>query len=377
VDSSRPTLADAQASLEKHFAVLARERAPHSYPVYALEHGLESDVIDELKRELCRSRTLDDRLWLVWVIIATEIGYAYDGEEYWYSFAKGITSWPLFGDRNKIRDWFAKFAHRYNGFRPRGRWAEHFSIIAWPITHAILPRDLQGQFARHLYDLRYQLAIHTNAPLEELGRLLKGGDSFGSSRFQHFLDQIELTARLALAFRDEDVQGAVSSVFRPTLARIIRDLEGRQAARDWFRDTRKILRDARFGNNASLLPNTDKTSASSFGASTTLNNVRLIARQSSNGSWRLGLILPDVRKIFEQAGISTKLLDGKRIKILGESDSWMPARALLTMSGSERPITSFARVHGPTPLLPLNSLSPVFRKLLRRLSSSRDYRLGS
>jgi hypothetical protein len=353
VDSTRPILVEAQASLEKHFAALARERKPHSYPVYALEHGFEPKKIDELRHELCRSRTLDDRLWLVWVIIATEIGYTYDGDEYWHSFVKGITSWPLFGDRNRIRDWFAKFGNLYNGFRPCGRWAKHFSIIAWPITHAILPRDLQGQFARHLYDLRYQLAIHTNAPLEELGQLLKGSDSLGSSRFQHFLDQSELTARLALAFRDEDVQGTASSVFRPTLARIIRDLEGRQAARDWFRDTRKVLRDARFGHISALLANTDKTQTSTFVDSAKANNARLIARQSSNGSWQLGLILPDVRQILEQVGVPTKILDGKRIKILGETESWMPARALLTLSGDERAIESFDHVLGTPALITL------------------------
>ena len=36
-------------------------------------------------------------------------------------------------------------------------WASHFNIIAWPVTHAILPRYLQRQFAKLLYELRFHL----------------------------------------------------------------------------------------------------------------------------------------------------------------------------------------------------------------------------
>ena len=52
---------------------------------------------------------------------------------------------------------FRKFRQIYNGVVPSGPWAKHFSIIAWPITHAVLPRYLQQQFARALYDLRFML----------------------------------------------------------------------------------------------------------------------------------------------------------------------------------------------------------------------------
>ena len=73
---------------------------------------------------------------------------------------------------------------------PPGPWAEWFSIIAWPITHAILPRYLQWQFAKTLYDLRFQLAnLETLSP-NAVGELLattlgmphRGLENFYNSR---------------------------------------------------------------------------------------------------------------------------------------------------------------------------------------------------
>ena len=112
-----------------------------------------------------------------------------DGDEYWTTFSRTIRSWKDFGDRAKVRGWFVDFSARYNGFRPEGRWAQHFSIIAWPIAHAILPRDLQGQFARHLYETRYALASLGNSTVDELGKVLGKSLAIGSSRFENFLEQ--------------------------------------------------------------------------------------------------------------------------------------------------------------------------------------------
>jgi hypothetical protein len=39
---------DWQKRLERHFAELAASRAEHELPVFALEHGLESDELAEI-----------------------------------------------------------------------------------------------------------------------------------------------------------------------------------------------------------------------------------------------------------------------------------------------------------------------------------------
>jgi hypothetical protein len=169
-------LTQTRDQLEGHFNDLSRERVPLGYPVYAFEHGLESEQVQSLRKALCDDLVRTERLkrehWLLWTVVAAEIGYTYDGDEYWYSFENDIPQWISLGSREAVRGWFHDFTRHFNGFQPTGRWAEHFSIIAWPITHSILPRYLQSQFARHLYDLRHDLAAKDATSVDELGRLL-------------------------------------------------------------------------------------------------------------------------------------------------------------------------------------------------------------
>src|SRR5438067_584345 len=77
---------------------------------------------------------------------------------------------------------------------------------AWPITHAILPRYLQLQFAKALYDARLQFARLQNPSPAAAGKLLASYAWDASSRFQEFLEQQELAGRIVLALLG---QGAV------------------------------------------------------------------------------------------------------------------------------------------------------------------------
>jgi hypothetical protein len=343
-------LAETHARLHEHFLSLSLQRTVLGYPVYALEHGLASSEIELLRttlaRELSRQRILSPAHWLLWVVIATEIGYTYDGDEYWNSFAEAIPDWQRYGVRATIRAWFVDFARRYRGFHPTGRWSQHFSIIAWPIAHAILPRDLQGQFARHLYGLRYALTSQPEFSIGKLGSILQAGDPGGSSRFQHFLDQTELTARLVLALRDEDVQDAVPAIQRQTLARLVTDLEGRQSARDWLREARKILREARMRESGALGYRGGGGTEAGAPQSESSCGVRLVARQSSEGAWLVGIKIPDVGKIIQQAGLAPKVLDQTRVRLADRPDHWMPGRALLSLGHGEQRIGSLQDLIG-------------------------------
>ena len=171
-------LTAAQTRLEEHFAALAGERAGYGHPVYALEHGLERGEVQAIRRELREDLSgfgyPKRKHWLLWIVVAAEVGYNYDGDEYWISFAAGMPEWSRFGDRQTIRQWFRVFASEFYGFSPRGRWADHFSIIAWPITHSILPRYLQFHFAQHLHDLRYDLARSDLYGDRAIGRIAQG-----------------------------------------------------------------------------------------------------------------------------------------------------------------------------------------------------------
>jgi hypothetical protein len=363
-------LAEVQARLHDHFKSLSQLRADLDYPVYALEHCLTPDELNRvrtsLKNDLRREAGLSDTYWLLWVIVATEIGYTYDGDEYWDTFVKEVPDWSRYGDRSKIRTWFAQFARRYRGFIPKGRWAEHFSIIAWPIAHAILPRDLQGQFARRLYERRFQLASNANSAIEQLGAILRTGDVSGSSRFQHFLEQPELGARLILALRDEDVQGTVPAINKQTLDRLISDLEVRRSARDWLREARKVLRDARIRELVG-----SPRDARELGPSETRSDVscitRLIARQTSDGGWLIGIELPDLGHLLRQMDFPTKALDQTRVRLADRPDGWKPGSALLSLANTEqrlRSLTDF--ISGPALVLEneIRGLSAILAEAL-------------
>lgn len=365
-----------QKRLEGHFSSLAAEKAAHGHVVYAIEHGLEPSEVDDLNAALSEhldtTKYLDPANWIVWIVAAAEIGYQYDGDEYWATFSERFPAWPAFGNRSQIRSWFRQFAAKFHGFRPSGRWADHFSIISWPIGHSILPRYLQSLFATHLHSLRFELARADVTSQEQVGELLRGRYHGGSSRFEDLLEQTGLTGRLVLALRDEDIQGAEAPVYKQTLSRIVSDLEALRPVRSRFRDTRRVLRDARIRATRNLRSGGgDAEGARTPGASGSISPVRLIARQLSDGCWKLGVALPDLTAELEAAGVSLTTLDRLRIRFFDRSDYWMPGRNLgAYYSGRDQ---ALARLPDPIdcPLLVLDrEIAPVSALVSSRLRIS-------
>ena len=239
------TLEKWQERLENHFESLARIREGSGFPIFALEHGLNDDEIKEIS-SLLHSRLKSRRplfpYWLLWAIYAAERGYTYNGDEYWRSFEEQTPAW-MSEDRYKLVPWFKKFQKTYDGVVPSGLWAEHFRIIAWPITHAILPRYLQRQFAKVLYDLRFRL-VHLAEPTPmAIGQMLAVNANHTSTRFQKFLQQEELTGRIVLSLLGTAPAKGKEPIYPPTLQRIVSDLEQVRRAREWLKETRRIVTD--------------------------------------------------------------------------------------------------------------------------------------
>ena len=237
-------LAQIQQRVEGHFDALNRIRSASGFPVFALENGLDatsSEQVQSMLRSTLSGRRPSSRHWLLWVIYATEIGYDYQGDEYWNSFEEQTPGWE-YQHRTKIKTWFRKFQKTYGGIVPSGPWAEHFSIISWPITHAILPLCFQRQFAKLLYDLRFQLVSRTTLDARSIGRLLAVHASHTSTRFKVFLEQEELTGQIVAALLGgESVEGKL--IHPPTLERIVTDLERIRAAHEWLKETRRVISD--------------------------------------------------------------------------------------------------------------------------------------
>ena len=245
MDKDALLLDQSQKRLHEHFQATAVRRESSGFPVFALEHCLTHDELESVKRLLkhrLRNHRPLTRHWLLWAVYAAEVGYGYKGDEYWQSFEEQSPGWA-FHDRDKVKAWFRKFRKNYRSVQPTGHWADHFTIIAWPITHAIVPKCLQRQFAKAMYDLRFRLASGNDFDAQTIGRLLAANASHGSTRFQAFLQQEELTGQVVLALLGSQPTDDEELLHAPTLRRIVNDLEKVRRTRDWLKQTRRVVAD--------------------------------------------------------------------------------------------------------------------------------------
>lgn len=332
-------LDELQSRLRSRFAALCEARRADNLPVFALEHGLEAAAISALstmlKARLKVPGATLDRHWLLWVVWATEQGYDYDGGEYWHTFERRMPLWDR-SWRPALRSWFVKFQKTYSGLRPTGPWARFSSIIAWPITHSLLPKDLQSQLAHTLFTLRFYLVSRLDQSPAEIGRFVASMSYDGSSRLRNFLEQEELAGRIILALLDNRVREARSSISPDTLARIVGDLEKARHARQWLRDTRKVVEAARLKGAAR--PATGGPTAGDRSGSTPAERPpalrpSLVLRRTAVDAWTVVMELPSFREIADLAPELAQFVRRTRCRVSG-STGWLPAGWLAT--GAQR-----------------------------------------
>ncbi len=241
------TLNDWQSRFELHFSSLRDERGSNSArpTVYALEHSLTAEEISSFVRDVRQSIRSTQRPAqghrLVWTIYATEVGYGYSGEEYWATFANLTPKWEDSNpNREYIRTAFKEFQNRYSGAEPRGRWAHHFSIICWPITHAILPQDLQRELAHSLYRIRYDFDSALLSDPMQLGRAIAhDAELVAGSRFTQFAEDPLLVGQIAASLLLEESDRSRSHIVPAALIRITDDLSKSRRSLEWLRDARQ------------------------------------------------------------------------------------------------------------------------------------------
>lgn len=336
MDRDAASLNDVQDNLFAHFRSLARVRERSGFPIFALEHGLSPEELKHVSA-LLRARIRAPRPlaphWLLWAVYASEAGYGYTGDEYWPSFEKQTPNWQ-YQDRPKVKRWFEKFQSSFNGVAPSGSWAEHFSIIAWPITHALLPRYLQRQFAKLLYDLRFRL---TSDSLDAgfIGRLLAANASHTSTRFQAFLEQEELTGQVAVALLREGSVNTNDLIHPPTLNRVVEDLERVRNSREWLKETRRVVADRFKGiGRGTYRPGspTTLTRPDELGSSDAPRfaiRPYFLLRHVGSGKWSLLLQLKSLRSVAAESADLRVFLNTTRCQLNGASD-WKPTGWLLS-----------------------------------------------
>ena len=334
-----------EEKLREHFLRLSRDRSMQrsGAPVFALEHGLSSQQVEDLRgavrAHVARLRPSNQHR-LAWVVHATESGYAYSGDEYWQTFEDDTPGWAQRGDRNWLRACFRYFAGTFAGATPTGPWARHFSIIAWPITHAILPKDLQRHLARTLYDVRHALRReHLDEPAT-LGHLIRGRSRATSSRFQQLTQEAVLIGQISAALLLRGHQEERSRILPATLDRIATDLGEEQRAREWLRQaqaaTATRLRQRRLtpsrGTRGQSLPTTTEEARSEMASLALEPQLLLLA---DDPAWKVYVEIPDLNPLIGRFPQLEDILRNSRCKVGGAVRGRPMARGQV-LSGSRR-----------------------------------------
>ena len=275
------------------------------------------------------------RYWLLWAVYASEAGYGYTGGEYWHSFERQTPNWQ-YHDRPKIKRCFERFQRSFNGVVPSGPWARNFSIIAWPITHGLLPRYLQRQFAELLYNLRFRLAT-ASLDAGSIGRLLAAHARHPSTRFEAFLEQEELTGQIVAALLRGDSTGADDLILPVTLSRIVADLERVRNSREWLKETRRVVSDRFTGIGRGTYRPLEATTSTPTPSdepvlpdpSRFVIRPNLFLRYARTGKWSVLLQLRSLRPVAAESSSVRVFLDSTRCRLNGASD-WKPRGWLLS-----------------------------------------------
>ncbi len=308
--------------LATHFGELARAR--EHIPLFALEHGLTPNEVQELSagvRAHIRVSAPSRDHALAWTAYAAEIGYRYAGDEYWQTFEAETPGWTERGDRSWIRDVFVAFRKKYAGADPSGAWAKQFSIICWPITHAILPRDLQQQLAWILYELRHSFSAEFFESPLLLGQFIASRSWNTSARFQNLVQEPALVGQIAAALLLQGKEGFKTLLHPMTLRRIGDDVDRERRGREWLRGARRAaeeraqIRGLTLGRPATT-PIQRRDEARAEIARLGIEP-RLVLRPMEGARWEVSLEIPDLSHLLLRFPQVREVLTESRCTVAG------------------------------------------------------------
>lgn len=300
--------------LADRFSTLRAARG--ALPVYGLEHGLDSEECQRLVKivgELVRRHGIGAHYWrnqyLPLLIAATETGYAYlgTGTDFWPKFASSIGAELSGADREALTSLF-EAGHRVFGLcKPVDTpWTRAFRHIAWPITNAVAPREIQRPLANALRDVISRISV--SADEASLVEGLRSAARQGwSSRLVEWLANADLAAAMALRLlKEPDPAPRVST---EALDRILADLRSdREARRDVERAV--ALRDAAVRGAA----------ATGAGGPAPFGRCSLSLTLQENGAPALFLSAPPLPNEIRARVRRAFMMRGARIALWGGAD---------------------------------------------------------
>ncbi|MEV1203229.1 hypothetical protein [Microbispora rosea] len=355
--------------LDHHFRLLHERRKllQVAAPVFALEHDLgDADfklLLAAVRGAVTQGLPAHCRVWwLPFVVYAAEIGYGYAGGEYWPLFAQKTPGWEsspgwnVSSHRDRIKRWFRRFSVDYGGAEPKGSFAENFNIIAWPITHAVMPAYLQRQLARLLFESRAVLTTEMLSDPRALGTCLASRTAGYSERFRLFCANQSLLGQVAAALLSGEDEESPYLV-RSTLDRLVSDLSEERQSRTWLtraKHSAGLVRSSGFRPNNSGLKAT--RGAKPLPA---LTDPRFLLR-SENGGWRPYIELPDLTPLQAREKQVDQELRSLRPRVEGYCGRPLPRGKL--MYPDEVPLATWPRPE--VPLIQLEHGSSAVNRLI-------------
>lgn len=307
--------------LEKHFTELRadRDRCAKGAPIFALEHGLELEEVAAMRGliDACIGRaefSLD--LSLPLAVFAAEVGYAYAGIEYWLSFQAKIPNWRDHERRHYVRESLRGFSQRFGGAIPSGTWADQFSIICWPITHSILPTDLQRQLARSLFESSREWSSGVLGDPTTLGRILAARSWRYSGRYQALAENVGLLGLIASALLTAD-EDSSPYLTRPVLSRLVKDLSSERHAKAWLFGARSAAHKVRAGGVKVAMGRRPGIATGSVGGRSTRVITPRISVRSSKDGWQPYIEIPDLSPLVEGTPELADELGRRRVVVAG------------------------------------------------------------
>jgi hypothetical protein len=307
--------------LSSNFQALRQCRVANSgTPLFALEHGLAQQELSKLESEIrayIQKYSPTENSWLPWIVYSAELGYRYVGLEYWQTFEAETVGWRERGSREWIRAKFKTFENDYGGVVPSGPWAEHFSIICHPITHAILPRDFQSQLADVLASIQHLFTVENLQDPKLLGQLIRSYSFQQSRRFQQFVQDVEVVGLITQALLGNEEDQTSEVLVPATLSRIVDNLE--EVALDQLHDARRRAHITRLrgisrqrgvrepGLGARQIPSQDDSDV----------QPSLLLRRTGSSSWDAYLEIPDFSILLVTHPSWRRFLEGTRVEING------------------------------------------------------------
>jgi hypothetical protein len=151
--------------LKTHFTK-KRDNNPNS-ELYLLDHPLNESEIIEMEMELKKhwdghdNSYFETQFKLCYLVSLTELAFEFNGQRFWPEAEKKFSAvgYPFYWDgysqykaKPRINEFYLNFQEEFNGVVPLGRWADTYCYMSRPITHAILPRNLQDKLFKFIRD---------------------------------------------------------------------------------------------------------------------------------------------------------------------------------------------------------------------------------